>query len=68
MEPSGPPGLYGGAMCDAGGGRRWPFNAVSNWRTYDAPFRVKLRLAARNNWRKMVNLSRCCGNGGEPGC
>lgn len=55
-------------MCDADGGRRWPFNALANWRSYDAPFPVKFRLLARNNWLKIVNLSLCCGHGGEPGC
>jgi hypothetical protein len=49
--------------------RRPGFRAVvSNWREYDAPFATKLRLALRNNWRKLRTRSNCCGNEGEPGC
>jgi hypothetical protein len=40
----------------------------SNWRDYDAPFGTKLRLAFRNNWKKLRTRRNCCGNGGEPGC
>ncbi len=39
---------------------------VRNFRDYDAPFTVKLRLAIANNLRKGVRG--CCGNHGEPGC
>lgn len=39
-----------------------------NFRTYDAPFLAKLRMAARNNWIKARTRSDCCGNGGQPGC
>ena len=39
-----------------------------NIRDYDAPWPVKLRLAARNYWIKVRTLSVCCGNHGEPGC
>ena len=60
--------LYGGGKCDTVGGHLWSFSVVSNWHSYEAPFHVKLRLVARNNWRKIVNLSLCCGHGGEPGC
>jgi hypothetical protein len=28
----------------------------------------KLRLLARNNWLKLINLQNCCGHPGEPGC
>ena len=44
------------------------FNFPRVWSAYDAPFRVKLRLYARNNWIKIRTLSLCCGNHGEPGC
>jgi len=40
----------------------------TNWRTYDAPFHVKLGLAVRNNWIKARTGSSCCGNHGQPGC
>lgn len=40
----------------------------ANWRAYDGPFHVKLRLAVRNNWTKIRTRSDCCGNYGEPGC
>ena len=39
-----------------------------NFRRYDAPFPVKLRLFARNKWTMARTLSLCCGNLGEPGC
>jgi hypothetical protein len=32
------------------------------------PLTLKLRLLARNNWRKLRTRSDCCGNYGEPGC
>jgi hypothetical protein len=41
---------------------------VNNWRTYDAPFHTKLRLAVRNTLIKIRTHSGCCGNHGEPGC
>jgi hypothetical protein len=41
---------------------------ISNWSTYDAPFDVKLRMAARNLWRRVVLRQNCCGNHGQPGC
>ena len=40
----------------------------SNWRTYDAPFATKLRLALSNNLIKIRKRQNCCGNYGEPGC
>lgn len=40
----------------------------TNWRTYDAPFAMKLRMLLRNNWTKARTRSNCCGNTGEPGC
>lgn len=42
--------------------------SFSNWRTYEAPALTKLRLALRNNWRKLRRRRSCCGNEGEPGC
>jgi hypothetical protein len=41
---------------------------ISNWHEYDAPAMSKLRLAARNLWRRVVRRQSCCGNHGEPGC
>lgn len=40
----------------------------TNFRTYDAPFTEKVRLAFRNNAIKMRQRSDCCGNHGQPGC
>jgi hypothetical protein len=51
-----------------GGQRPGLGSAITNWRTYDAPFWTKLRMALRNNWTKVRNRSDCCGNTGEPGC
>jgi hypothetical protein len=48
--------------------RRGPGNAVRNWREYDAPFGVKLRMALRNSWTKLRRRANCCGRDGEPGC
>jgi hypothetical protein len=41
---------------------------VSNWRTYEAPFATKLRLAVTNNLIKVRTRQGCCGNYGQPGC
>jgi len=38
----------------------------TNWSTYDAPVRTKLRLTVRN--RIKANWHGCCGNRGQPGC
>ena len=35
---------------------------------YDAPLDKKLRKALRNNAKKVLTLSECCGHPGEPGC
>ncbi|HEX6030308.1 MAG TPA: hypothetical protein VFY90_02680 [Tepidiformaceae bacterium] len=43
-------------------------NSFTNWREYDASFATKLRLLARNNWKKARTRNNCCGNHGEPGC
>jgi hypothetical protein len=40
---------------------------VSNWMTYDAPFAVKLRMAASNTLIKLRKRQACCGNHGQPG-
>lgn len=42
--------------------------AWANFRDYDAPFLAKLRMAARNGWKRVSTGSNCCGNDGEPGC
>lgn len=60
-------------MCAGGGaagdGGRPSFGAlISNWTTYDAPFGTKVRLAARNLWRRVILRQTCCGNHGQPGC
>jgi hypothetical protein len=39
-----------------------------NFDDYDAPFDRKIAKALRNNARKVVTLSDCCGHPGEPGC
>ena len=41
---------------------------ISNWSTYDASAGTKLRLAARNQFLRVVKRSNCCGNHGQPGC
>ena len=41
---------------------------VRNFRDYDGPLGVKLRLAAANTWRKLRTRSNCCGHHGQPGC
>jgi hypothetical protein len=41
---------------------------LRNFRDYDAPLGVKLRLLMANNWRKVSTASGCCGHHGEPGC
>jgi hypothetical protein len=42
--------------------------ALANFRTYDAPWPTKLKLAAANNLKKLRTHSDCCGNHGQPGC
>jgi hypothetical protein len=57
------------AQTDPGASSRPSFGAmVSNWRTYDAPFRTKLRMTLSNNWTKVRKRQNCCGNPGQPGC
>jgi hypothetical protein len=59
-------------MCagdGSGSARRPSLGAViSNWSEYDAPIATKLRLTARNLWRRVVLRQTCCGNHGQPGC
>jgi hypothetical protein len=53
---------------DPGGFRPSIGAFFNNFRTYDAPFHMKLRLALSNTWYKLRTNSACCGNDGEPGC
>jgi hypothetical protein len=39
-----------------------------NFDDYDAPLDRKVRKALRNNAKKVLTLSQCCGHPGEPGC
>jgi hypothetical protein len=60
-------------MCagsgSGGNGDRPSIGAViSNWTDFDAPFTTKLRMTARNLWRRVVLRQGCCGNHGQPGC
>jgi len=41
---------------------------LTNFRTYDAPFATKVRMAIQNNLKKVRTGSSCCGNHGQPGC
>lgn len=43
-------------------------HTFENWTHYEGPFLEKLRLTARNEWRKISRLKTCCGNIDEPGC
>jgi hypothetical protein len=40
----------------------------TNFRSYDASFPTKVRVALANTWKKARTRSSCCGNYGEPGC
>jgi hypothetical protein len=54
---------------DNGGRPRPSLHAVlSNWRTYEASFAAKLRMALANNFTKLRTRKDCCGNLGQPGC
>ena len=57
-------------MCAGpnGGSRPTIGAVVADWRDYDAPVPTKLRLTARNLWRRIVLRQNCCGNHGQPGC
>jgi hypothetical protein len=39
-----------------------------NFDDYDAPLDRKIAKALRNNAKKVVTFSECCGRPGEPGC
>jgi hypothetical protein len=41
---------------------------LDNWRKSDLPFFKRLRVALRNEWKKIRTGQQCCGNYGEPGC
>jgi len=41
---------------------------IDNWRSSDDRTLVKLAQLIRNNAKKALTLSTCCGNDGEPGC
>lgn len=56
------------AAYDRAVSRPSPLAFFTNWRTYDAPFTEKVRLAFRNNAIKLRQRSDCCGNHGQPGC
>jgi hypothetical protein len=42
--------------------------SLQNFRDYDAPFAIKVRMAIANNLKKARTRSGCCGNHGQPGC
>lgn len=42
--------------------------AFENWKYSDLPVLTKLRLTAKNEWRKVRRFKSCCGNIDEPGC
>lgn len=43
-------------------------HSLENWRHYDGGFLAKLRLTARNEWRKVRRFRNCCDHIDEPGC
>ena len=45
-----------------------PRDYVKNFRTFEAPATVKIRLMMKNHAIKVRKASSCCGNYGEPGC
>jgi hypothetical protein len=45
-----------------------PASFLRNWRESDRPLWIKLGLLVRNNAKKTLTLSDCCGHYGEPGC
>ena len=45
---------------------RIPF--IGNWKDSDDPVLVKLASVLKNNTKKAVTLSSCCGNHGDVGC
>lgn len=55
-------------MCSSEPSPSSPSTALRNWRDSDLPFWRKLRVALRNEWKKIRTRQTCCGNHGEPGC
>jgi hypothetical protein len=43
-------------------------HTFENWRYYEGPFLTKLKLTAKNEWRKARRFRDCCDNIDEPGC
>jgi hypothetical protein len=60
--------MCAGSGSGGNGGRPSIGAFISNWSAYDAPVVTKLRMAARNLWRRVVLRQSCCGNHGQPGC
>jgi len=56
------------AAYDDGMARPSARDLFRNFDEYDAPLDKKVRKALRNNAKKLVTLSNCCGHPGEPGC
>ena len=42
--------------------------AFQNWSLSDEPILRKLKITARNEWKKFRTRSNCCGNIDQPGC
>jgi hypothetical protein len=56
-------------MDDHGHGRRRPdFGMFLTNLHVDMPLPKKIWLLFRNNMKKIITLSSCCGHHGEPGC
>ena len=43
-------------------------HAFQNWRHWGGTFTEKVRLTAKNEWRKVRRFKDCCDNIDEPGC
>ena len=41
---------------------------LGNWKDSDEPLLTKVGMVFKNNTKKVVTLSSCCGHHGEPGC
>lgn len=57
-----------GSGSNESGGQPSLARVIANWSEYDAPIGTKLRMTARNLWRRVVLRQNCCGNHGQPGC
>lgn len=42
--------------------------AFQNWSTSELPFLRKVRVTAKNEFKKFRTMKNCCGNIDEPGC